>query len=173
MYTSSKSSSSLWQLMTPGYAAPEMFSDVGSHLQPTYKSNIYSFGILAYEVVFQKEAWPNVTFQLITSVKAGYRPSIPSNAPHLLMLLIKSYWHQDESLRLSAERVIELLEEVMNNISSNEELAHTSMVTTDDTTCAASSTILLVSVDINSNGDSSSGSQVCSMTDVAKFSEKQ
>ena len=47
------------------------------------------------------------------------------------------------------------------------------MVTTDDTTCAASSTIPLVSVDINSSGDNSSGSQVCSMTDVAKFSEKQ
>ena len=44
---------------------------------------------------------------------------------------------------------------------------------TDDTTRAASSTIPLVSVDINSNGDNSSGSQVCSMTDVAKFSEKQ
>ena len=62
MYTSSKSSSSLRQLMTPGYAAPEIFSDVGSHLQPTNKSDIYSFGILAYEVVFQKEAWPNVIF---------------------------------------------------------------------------------------------------------------
>lgn len=55
MYTSSRSSSSLRQLMTPGYAAPELFSEVGSRLQPTNKSNIYSFGILAYEVIFQRK----------------------------------------------------------------------------------------------------------------------
>ena len=88
--TSSKSSVSLQQLITPGYAAPELFNDIGSCLQPTVKSDIYSFGILAYEVVFQREAWSNVSFQLITSVKAGYRPSIPNDAPQLLTLVITS-----------------------------------------------------------------------------------
>ena len=58
------------------------------------------------------------------------------------MLLIKSCWHHDYNLRPNAERVIELLEEAMNNISSIEELGHTSMVTVDDTSSAASSTIL-------------------------------
>lgn len=46
------------------------------------------------------------------------------------------------------------------------------MVTVDDTICAASSTIPLASVDINSDGKNSSSSQACSMSDVAKFSEK-
>ena len=110
----------------------------------------------------------NISFQLITSVKAGHCPSIPSNAPHLLMLLIKSCWHHDCSLRPSAERVIELLEEAMNNISSTEELGHTSMVTVDDTSSTVSSTILLPSVDNSSGGDHNSDSQSCSTTDVAQ-----
>ena len=38
IYTSSRLSSSLRQLMTSGYAAPELFSDVGSHLYPLMKS---------------------------------------------------------------------------------------------------------------------------------------
>ena len=42
--------SSLRQLMT---AAPELFSDIGCCLQPKKESDTYSFGILAYEVVFQ------------------------------------------------------------------------------------------------------------------------
>ena len=84
------------------------------------------------------------------------------------MLLIKSCWHHDYNLRPSAERVIELLEEAMNNISSTEELGHTSMVTVDDTSSAASSTILLPSVDISSGGDHNSDSQSCSTTDVAQ-----
>ena len=172
IYSSSRSSSSLRQLMTPGYAAPELLSDVGSRLQPTNKSDIYSFGILAYEVIFQKEAWANVSFQLITSVKTGYRPSIPNNASHFLTLLIKSCWHHDCSLRPSAERIIELLEEAMNNISTNEKLAPTSMVTVDDTSSATSSTIL-ASVDITCDGNRSSDSQSGSTNDAAKFTEKQ
>jgi len=72
VYASSKSSTSLRQLMTPGYAAPELFSDTGCVVKPTKKSDIYSFGIVAYKVIFLKEAWSNVSFQLIPSFKAGY-----------------------------------------------------------------------------------------------------
>lgn len=109
---------------------------------------------------------------MITSVKAGYCPSIPNNASHLLTLLIKSCWHHDCSLLPSAERVIEL-EEAMNNISTNEKLTHTSMVTVDDTSAAASSTILLASANISSDGDHSCDSQTCSTTNVAKVTEEQ
>ena len=54
-------SSCLRQLMTPGYVAPELFGSTGNHLQPTTKSDIYSFGILSYKIAFQREAWPNVS----------------------------------------------------------------------------------------------------------------
>ena len=45
-------SSSLKQLITLGYLAPELISDSDSFLNPTKASDVYSFGILAYEVAF-------------------------------------------------------------------------------------------------------------------------
>ena len=55
------------------------YGDVGCHLQPTKESDTYiSFGILAYEVVFQTETWPIVNFQLIPSVKLGIIHQYPA-----------------------------------------------------------------------------------------------
>ena len=68
----SSRSSSLKQLMTPGYLAPELISDTGSYLNPTKASDVYSFAILAYEVAFCCDPWPNVSMQLIDSVRRGY-----------------------------------------------------------------------------------------------------
>ena len=62
--------------MTPGYLAPELFGSMDNRLQPTAESGMYSFSILAYEIAFQKEAWPNVSFQLLNAVKSGYCPAI-------------------------------------------------------------------------------------------------
>ena len=72
-------------------------SDTGCVVKPTKKSDVYYFGILAYEVIFLKEAWPNVSFQLIPSVKAGYHPSMPSDSPQLLSKLFESCWHHDST----------------------------------------------------------------------------
>ena len=63
----SSRSTSLKQLMTPGYLAPELISEVGSYLDPTKASDIYSFSILAYEVAFVCEPWPVVNMHLIES----------------------------------------------------------------------------------------------------------
>ena len=65
-------SSSLQQLMTPGYLAPELFGSMGNCVQPTAESDMHSFGILAYEIAFQKEAWPNVSFQLLNAVNLDF-----------------------------------------------------------------------------------------------------
>ena len=78
--------------MTPGYLTPELFGSIGNCLQPTAESDMYLFGILGYEIAFQKEAWPNVSFQLLNAVKSGYRSVIPSDAPTILTQLITSCW---------------------------------------------------------------------------------
>ena len=92
--------------MTPGYVAPELFGSMGNCLRPTTTSDIYSFGILAYKIAFQKEAWPNVSFQLISAVKSGYRPVIPGDVSQVLMPLITLCWQQDDSLWPCASRVL-------------------------------------------------------------------
>ena len=50
-------SSSLKQLKTPGYVAPELISDMGTYVAPTEASDIYSFATLSYEVAFCCDTW--------------------------------------------------------------------------------------------------------------------
>ena len=43
---------------------------------------------MAYEVAFAKEAWPNVSMALMTSVKLGLRPEIPAELDDTLSNLM-------------------------------------------------------------------------------------
>ena len=83
-FTQSLHSTTFKQLMTPIYSAPELFhqqqSDAFCLPIPNKSSDIYSFGILAYEVFYCTTAWPNVTLSLTENVKCGYRPAIPTTA---------------------------------------------------------------------------------------------
>ena len=54
----SSKSSSFRQFMMPGYLAPELIGDNGSRRQSIKLSDVYSFGILSFEVYFCCEAWP-------------------------------------------------------------------------------------------------------------------
>ena len=82
-------SSSLKQLMTPGYLALELISDVGNYLDPTKASDIHSFVfILSYKVSFTREPWPSVSLKLSDSVRKGYRPIIQVNASKFILSLI-------------------------------------------------------------------------------------
>ena len=53
---------------------------------------------------------------MIDAVKHGYWPIIPKDAPQLLVPLIMSCWQESASLQPCAERVLQLLEEAMNNV---------------------------------------------------------
>ena len=82
--------------MTPGYLAPELIGDSGSHRQSTKPSDVYSFGILTFEVYFCCEAWPpNVSMQLLDAVRHGHRPTFPIDAPNSVVNIIKECWLHD------------------------------------------------------------------------------
>ena len=110
-------SSSLKQFMTPGYLAPELISDVGDHLPPNKPSDIYSFGILTYEVYFCTEPWPNVSMQLLNAVKRGHRPVIPANGSKGITSIIKECWQHDSMQRPSASEVSRLIQEQLETES--------------------------------------------------------
>ena len=116
----SSRSSSLKQLMTPGYLAPELISDVGNYLDPTKVSDNYSFSVLSYEVAFTREPWPNVSMQLIDSVRKGYRPVIPGNASKFVSSLIQDCWKHDSAARPSALQVSQLLQDYLELSSTPE-----------------------------------------------------
>ncbi|XP_065914474.1 probable LIM domain-containing serine/threonine-protein kinase DDB_G0287001 [Dysidea avara] len=102
-------SMTLKQMMTPGYMAPEVFPNQGaagcSTQKPSKASDIYSFAIMAYEVVFLCQAWDNVHIALMESVKQGQRPVIPSEADEWVSNLIKECWLGDPEARPTAAAV--------------------------------------------------------------------
>ena len=61
--------------MTPGYIAPELIpsddSDLCQPPPPNKATDIYAFAVMAYEVVFEQEAWPDVSMALMARVKYG------------------------------------------------------------------------------------------------------
>ena len=114
----SSRSSSLKQFMMPGYLAPELIGDVGDRLPPSKPSDIYSFGILTYEVYFCAEPWPNVSMQLLNAIRRGHRPVIPSNAPEGIVNIIKECWQHDRMLRPNASEVSRLMQEQLEAVSS-------------------------------------------------------
>jgi len=113
----SSRSSSLKQLMTPGYTAPELFTDTGICVEPTMTSDIYSFGMLSYEIVFQREPWANVSM-LINAVRSGFRPSIPDTSPLFITEMIELCWHHDCKLRPCASEVLEMLDTAINTFEN-------------------------------------------------------
>lgn len=61
----SSKSLSFEQLMTPAYMAPEFLGNDGFQIQLTMASDIYSLGILAYEVILCMQPWKCVSLDLI------------------------------------------------------------------------------------------------------------
>ena len=85
--------------MTPGCIAPELIpSDDSDSCQPpppNKATDIYAFAVMAYEVVFEQEAWPNVSMALMRRVKHGLRPEIPAESNDMLSTFIRECWLQD------------------------------------------------------------------------------
>ena len=87
--------------MTPGYMAPELLPSENLALlamPPNKATDIYTFPILVYEVVFAKQAWPNVSMALMASVKHGLRPEIPAELDDTLSNIIRECWLQNSEL---------------------------------------------------------------------------
>jgi len=113
----------LKQLMTPGYMAPELFPNPRvsscSAKKPTKASDIYSFAILAYEVVNRCQAWKDVHITLIESVRSGQRPVIPENADQWVSNIIKECWLGDPEARPTAGAVSSIFEKYLEQIEED------------------------------------------------------
>ena len=128
-------SMTLKQMMTPGYMAPEVFPNQGaagcSTQKPSKASDIYSFAIMAYEVVFLCQAWDNVHIALMESVKQGQRPVIPSEADEWVSNLIKECWLGDPEARPTAAAVSQIFENYL--VQSEDDTVHVTAMVTDST----------------------------------------
>lgn len=122
----SSCSTTLKQLMTPGYMAPELFPSENLSLltlPPNKATDICAFAIMAYEVVFAKQAWPNVSMTLMASVKQGLKPEIPVQSDDTLSNLIRECWLQDSELRPNAVTVFQILDAYLNELQNEQEVS--------------------------------------------------
>ena len=95
---------------TQTHMAPEIIANVSQKSnEDREKSDVYSYGIVMYEVVSRKVPWAgNDGAQIIAAVMAGLRPSpTPPNTPRALIELMEECWAHDTAMRPKFERVLE------------------------------------------------------------------
>lgn len=96
---------------TPLYMAPEVMKSE----KITEKVDVYSFGIVLWEIYTRKEAYTEFEDYdrfYRSVVTEHYRPQMPEETPAPLAALISSCWAADPQNRPSFSRVVELLEEI-------------------------------------------------------------
>lgn len=91
---------------TPYYAAPELYNDQ----RCSEKIDIYSFGIIIYEIITMKRAFQNLSqLQHANQIARGIRPPMPSDVTQFARDLIVRCWAQDPEDRPSFAEICYLL----------------------------------------------------------------
>lgn len=109
---------------TPVYMAPELLSedyDDQGHFSPSI--DVYSFGIIAYEIVTGVEPYSELGkisfYKLISKVIAGYRPVIPEKTPEQMKDLILKCLSNNPKARPSFEDIFSELSDNFDNFSED------------------------------------------------------
>jgi len=99
----------LSKVMTPNvgqiaYMAPEVFQGDSY----TRKADVYSYGILLWEMIARQEPFGDESFlsEISNKVIDGVRPKLPVYCPPSVAQLIKECWHQDPDSRPSFSEII-------------------------------------------------------------------
>lgn len=95
------------QCGTVAWTAPEIFD--GLHY--TEKADVFSYGVILWELVFRKKPWEGVhSMKVIQMVSSGKRlplTNIPQDTPSDIIDLLKLCWSQEPSQRPSFAQIIE------------------------------------------------------------------
>jgi predicted Ser/Thr protein kinase len=139
-----KESSSTYSTQTPNtgttrWMAPELMtlgpgelraksSDHGRELRYPFKADVYSFGMVGYEIVTGEMPFDTIGSlrEVKTMVLNGDRPILPDHCPNELQMLIRSCWKEEASSRPSFVEICKTLRRLkylpttgMSNSSQN------------------------------------------------------
>lgn len=88
---------------TVAWISPEVFGKKNY----TEKADVYSYGIILWELITRQMPFGNVeAFTIPLMVSRGERPEIPKDCPLEWKKLIKSCWHQKSQMRPSFKKVL-------------------------------------------------------------------
>jgi hypothetical protein len=103
---------------TPIYMAPEVLSNK----KYDTKADIFSFGVLLWVLISQKEPYTafSHSWDVAKFVIDGNREAIPAGCPYDYATLLRQCWDQDPENRPSIQEVLEALTEMYNRGLENE-----------------------------------------------------
>ena len=86
--------------------APECFLN----REYSQKSDVFSFGVVVYEIVARKIPWEGLTpVEATHRVAVGERMDIPAGCPPVLAKIMEECWQQDPKMRPEFKEVLEWL----------------------------------------------------------------
>lgn len=121
-----KDSERMTKVGTIDVSPPEVLKNGIYNMQ----TDIYSFGILLWQVIYQKPLYPNMNVYEITSgVVKGLRPSIPDNqeVPKELITIMKLCWNESQYKRPKWEDIISTLQKIKKELEEKEILIKNSI----------------------------------------------
>jgi serine/threonine protein kinase len=103
---------------TPQYMAPELY-ETGEdgeghyHSDPTEKIDVFSFGLILYEIIFGHPVFPEdlTPPQVMFRVLSGTRASIPGWIPAFVFQMISECWSEDPKVRPTFSDILNTLRE--------------------------------------------------------------
>ncbi|XP_051132708.1 serine/threonine-protein kinase STY46-like [Andrographis paniculata] len=98
-----------------------MAPEVIEHKSYDHKADVFSFGVVIWELLTGKLPYDNMTplQAAVGVVQKGLRPSIPKNTHPQLSELLEKCWQQDPTLRPDFSEITEILQKIIS--SSNRE----------------------------------------------------
>eukprot|EP00252_Welwitschia_mirabilis_P006836 TRINITY_DN17744_c0_g1_i1.p1 TRINITY_DN17744_c0_g1~~TRINITY_DN17744_c0_g1_i1.p1 ORF type:complete len:785 (-),score=139.45 TRINITY_DN17744_c0_g1_i1:397-2751(-) len=102
---------------TPQWMAPEVLRNEPSN----EKSDLYSFGVILWELVTEKIPWDNLNpMQVVGAVGfMNQRLEIPQNVDQQWAAIIESCWQDDLNSRPSFQEIIEQLKDIQRRYSAS------------------------------------------------------
>lgn len=102
---------------TVAWMAPEVITTTNYN----EKCDVYSFGIVMWEVIMRKVPFKGLnSYQVMQTVAKKKRPPLPSIMPSSIIMLIELCWSHEASCRPSFILICQLLDKVWAELSNNE-----------------------------------------------------
>jgi serine/threonine protein kinase len=94
----------------PVWLAPEVM--MGKDYGPS--ADVYSLGIVLWEIVTGREPYAEFNFQLSSMLEdqilLGLRPTLPDSCPEFFAAVVRRCWHRVPSQRPSANEIMPMLD---------------------------------------------------------------